>query len=181
MPSPSNPSEQIIDLESMLVQVTRALTAAVEALDDAFEGRPALIERQVVYQIPRMSVSVRLSLTVSEGKIKGFLVNKSSQEISQEVLSTINLEFAAVPRPEGPRPRLLRLTTPRMVGEDVRVLQEKLQKWLTTQGSPKTLVLDGDFGVQTEEALRDFQKSCSISADGILNEATRSALWSEVP
>ena len=36
--------------------------------------------------------------------------------------------------------------------------------------------IDGEFGNQTEEALKAFQTSCKISADGICGKITRKKL-----
>lgn len=180
MPTTANPSEQIIELESMLVQFTRALTSAVESLDDAFEHRPGLKERPVIYQIPRMSVSVKLSLTVSEGKVKGFL-SKTTEGTSQEFLSTINLDMVAVPRPAEAKDRELKLTTPRMVGEDVTILQMKLQAWFSASAPSMQVAVDGDFGQQSHDAVREFQRRAGLPVTGVVDTETRARLWKAVP
>ena len=55
-------------------------------------------------------------------------------------------------------------------GDAVKVLQEELNK----HGAD--LVVDGIFGVKTEEAVKAFQKSMSLFADGIVGEKTWNAL-----
>ncbi len=67
-------------------------------------------------------------------------------------------------------PRLLRLTTPPMTGDDVLALQ----KALVATGA--NLVVDGTFGPDTDTAVRQFQQRQAIDTDGIVGAATRSAL-----
>lgn len=55
-------------------------------------------------------------------------------------------------------------------GEDVRVMQEALNK----KGAQ--LKVDGSFGRDMEEAVRDFQRKASIGIDGEIGAATREKL-----
>lgn len=57
-----------------------------------------------------------------------------------------------------------------MIGEGVRWLQ-----WELVEAGYK-IDIDGEFGNQTEEALKAFQTSCKISADGICGKITRKKL-----
>jgi murein L,D-transpeptidase YcbB/YkuD len=57
-------------------------------------------------------------------------------------------------------------------GADVRRLQEALNK---VKSKPQ-LDLDGDFGKQTEAAVRDFQKRAKIKVDGKVGDVTWAAL-----
>jgi len=61
--------------------------------------------------------------------------------------------------------RTLRLTTPHMVGDDVRDVQRVLG-----------LAVDGFFGPATDAAVRAFQRSKGLTADGIVGPATWKAL-----
>lgn len=61
--------------------------------------------------------------------------------------------------------RTLRLTTPYMVGPDVRDVQNRL-----------TVGADGVFGPNTDRAVREFQKSKGLTADGVVGPATWAAL-----
>lgn len=74
----------------------------------------------------------------------------------------------------------LSLTTPRMQGEAVRDLQQRLLAQAYDSGEA-----DGIFGPQTEQAVREFQEQQGISVDGIVGPRTWSLLrameWSPRP
>ncbi len=72
----------------------------------------------------------------------------------------------------APPPRLLRLTSPQMTGEDVRTVQRAV----AARFPSLNLVLDGIFGPQTEIAVKQFQASAAITADGVVGPVTRQAL-----
>ena len=67
--------------------------------------------------------------------------------------------------------RELKLTTPYMRGEDVRELQRELKDRGFDPGQ-----IDGIFGKKTERAVKRFQKSCGLKADGIAGKRTYFAL-----
>lgn len=69
----------------------------------------------------------------------------------------------------GDRP--LRLSQPRVRGDDVRHLQSCLNALGFSAGKH-----DGIFGLQTETALRDFQRNLAIDEDGIAGHETIHAL-----
>lgn len=56
-------------------------------------------------------------------------------------------------------------------GSEVRTIQTKLKNWGYYDGS-----VDGIYGSQTAEAVKYFQRSNGLSADGIVGAATRKAL-----
>jgi hypothetical protein len=66
--------------------------------------------------------------------------------------------------------RTLRLTAPRMTGQDV----EDLQRGLAAAGYD--CACDGEFGPETEAALRRFQTARGLEADGVAGRKTRDAL-----
>jgi chitosanase len=66
--------------------------------------------------------------------------------------------------------RLLRLVDPHLEGADVLALQKALN------GHGAKLTEDGDFGPDTEQAVRAFQTQSALRADGIAGPATRAAL-----
>ncbi|WP_352408211.1 peptidoglycan-binding domain-containing protein, partial [Lawsonibacter hominis] len=53
-------------------------------------------------------------------------------------------------------------------GSEVRTIQTKLKNWGYYDGS-----VDGIYGSQTAEAVKYFQRSNGLSADGIVGAATR--------
>ncbi|MEZ4357387.1 MAG: peptidoglycan-binding protein [Eubacteriales bacterium] len=66
--------------------------------------------------------------------------------------------------------RLLKLSSPMLKGEDVKWLQNKLNK------NGAGLTLDGIFGKKTKVAVKTFQKSAGLTADGIAGKNTVTAL-----
>ncbi|HEY9751326.1 MAG TPA: peptidoglycan-binding protein [Coleofasciculaceae cyanobacterium] len=72
--------------------------------------------------------------------------------------------------PWDQKPRLLRLSTPRLEGSDVERLQTALNK------AGFNLVVDAEFGPGTDKAVKEFQKQKKLVADGIVGPNTLSAL-----
>lgn len=56
-------------------------------------------------------------------------------------------------------------------GKEVRQIQEKLKRWGYYTGS-----VDGIYGSQTEQAVKKFQRSNGLTADGIAGKATLAAM-----
>lgn len=77
----------------------------------------------------------------------------------------------ANPTPTGPR--YLKVTSPLMSGEDVRVLQRRL---LDLGYSLPQFGADGSYGEETANAVRVLQASAGLSVDGIVGPDTRAAL-----
>lgn len=67
-------------------------------------------------------------------------------------------------------PRILRLTDPCQMGEDVKTLQAAIRK------AGIRINYDGVYGDDTDRALREFQSRNSMAVDGILGDVTRKAL-----
>lgn len=93
----SQKPEMIFDIEALFVQLNRSFTAAALDLRKSFES-PEWRESAFVYHMPSMHLSMRLALTHSDGKVKGWFTKKST-ETEQEVTSTIELDVVAVPNP----------------------------------------------------------------------------------
>ena len=69
--------------------------------------------------------------------------------------------------------RSLKYTFPIMSGEDVLLLQQRLQeRGLTITGKP-----DGIFGPQTDAAVRAFQHARGLKVDGVAGPVTWAALF----
>lgn len=68
--------------------------------------------------------------------------------------------------PPAPGPRTLALTSPPLSGEDVRQAQTALVRW------GAQLVPDGIFGATTDRAVRQFQASRGLVADGVVGVQT---------
>ncbi|MCF7221657.1 peptidoglycan-binding protein [Lysobacter sp. TLK-CK17T] len=61
-------------------------------------------------------------------------------------------------------------------GEDIRRLQENLHERGYTGRDGRPLALDGNFGANTEHALRDYQRDNGLKVDGIAGPQTLGAL-----
>jgi hypothetical protein len=77
------------------------------------------------------------------------------------------------PPPSGPPfpGRLMSRTSPMMHGDDVRQVQARLRErgW--------TIDVDGWFGPQTDDIVRQFQRNHGLVVDGIVGPITWRALW----
>lgn len=69
--------------------------------------------------------------------------------------------------------RTLKLTTPNMQGEDVRLLQERLLEL----GYTEVGMADGSFGKLTEKAVRQYQQENGLTVDGIVGPVTWKKLF----
>jgi hypothetical protein len=83
----------------------------------------------------------------------------------------------------APRPRTDRYTSVTYTGQDVingetiekgmkGSIVEKIQEHLNRHGANPVLVVDGKFGDKTKKAVKDFQKSKSLSASGVVEDKT---------
>lgn len=81
---------------------------------------------------------------------------------------------APAPNPTPtPGQRVLYLTTPNMVGADVKTVQERLNR---DYPSYSKLTVDSVFGQATDKVVREFQRRAGLTVDGAVGPATRSAL-----
>ena len=72
--------------------------------------------------------------------------------------------------PWDDKPRVLKLSQPRMEGSDVVQLQEALKKAGIAVG------VDGEFGPGTDKAVKELQQKKSLTADGIVGSKTLAAI-----
>jgi len=72
--------------------------------------------------------------------------------------------------PWDDKPRVLKLSQPRMEGSDVERLQEALKK------AGIAVSVDGEFGPGTDKAVKEFQKKKTLTADGIAGSKTLAAI-----
>jgi len=72
--------------------------------------------------------------------------------------------------PWDDKPRVLKLSQPRMEGSDVVRLQEALKKAGIDVG------IDGEFGPGTDKAVKELQQKKSLTADGIVGSKTLAAI-----
>ena len=90
--------EVIFDLDEFLRSVNGAFVRSAEQLRSAFQT-PAWRDSPFIYHMPKMSLSVNVALSFSDGKVKGFF-RKSTTTESQELASTIEIDVVSVPRPQ---------------------------------------------------------------------------------
>ncbi|MGE3510591.1 MAG: hypothetical protein AB7N65_17095 [Vicinamibacterales bacterium] len=88
--------ETLFDIEDLLTQMNESFTKAALGLRKEFD-KPEWADSPYVYHMPKMSIEVRLVLSHSDGKVKGFFRKESSEE-RQEVTSTVTIDVVAVPR-----------------------------------------------------------------------------------
>lgn len=61
---------------------------------------------------------------------------------------------------------------------EIRRLQELVNFYVAANVGGKQLVVDGDFGVKTEEAVRSVQRNVGLTVDGIVGSRTWTFLLS---
>ncbi len=74
--------------------------------------------------------------------------------------------FGFAKAPWDNKPRVLKLSQPRMEGSDVVRLQEALKK------AEIIVAADGEFGPETDKAVKEFQKRKNLTPDGIVGPKT---------
>jgi hypothetical protein len=92
----SQTPETIFDISDLFTQLNNAFTTAAVNLKETFKA-DEWKDSPFVYHMPKMHLSMRLVLSHSDGKVKGFF-HKESTETQQEVTSTVEIDVVAVPR-----------------------------------------------------------------------------------
>jgi hypothetical protein len=90
-------AETEIDLGDLLARMTRACTASALLLQRDMAETEAWRNSPVIYTIPSMKVSMKVSLTSTREQVKGILWWKTQQGSTSESLSQIELEIVAIP------------------------------------------------------------------------------------
>lgn len=94
----SQKPETVFDIESLFSEINSSFTNAALKLQKTFNDDPEWKGSPFVYHMPKMHLSMRLALTHSDGKVKGFF-QKSKTEREEQIVSTIDVEVVAVPNP----------------------------------------------------------------------------------
>jgi hypothetical protein len=94
MPSGDQP-EVAFPIEDLLTRFTESFTAAAIRLRTTMQGED-WVKVPYVYHMPSMSLEIRLALTYSENKVKGFFT-KTSASNEQQVTSVIKIDLVSVP------------------------------------------------------------------------------------
>ena len=106
---------------------------------------------------------------VSNGKT--FTITENMFNIDKPLMN--DSDGSNKPRPKAETKeskRILKLNNPLMIGEDVKELQNALNK------RGENLLADGEFGPSTNLAVIKFQKNNGLKPDGIVGAATRTFL-----
>ena len=93
------PADRMFDLETLLNGFTDSFANAAVKLGEKFQDESW--NQDFVYHMPRMNLSVEMSLTYSSSKVKGVLFSKKSQDEASSVNSRVEIEVLAVPRSGG--------------------------------------------------------------------------------
>ena len=92
--------EGVVDLDELLRELTAAFANAAAGLDSVMAS-DAWAASPLVYRIPQAEITVRVGLSYSNRKLKGFFSKREASE-KHDVLSTVRLSIVAVPRAESP-------------------------------------------------------------------------------
>lgn len=92
----SKKPEVMFDLDELLSNVNGAFVQSAEKLRRAFET-DEWRDSPYVYHMPKMHLSVQVTLSYSDGRVKGFF-SKSSTTEAQELTSKIEIDVVSVPR-----------------------------------------------------------------------------------
>lgn len=97
---PSKP-ETVFKLDDLFEQLNRSFLQAARSLEREQQGIEWR-DSPMVYHMPQMRLSMKLSLTHSDGRVKG-VFTKVRTETEQELASTISIDVVAVPKSEQTR------------------------------------------------------------------------------
>ncbi len=89
----SDVTPKVVEVDQLIISMTQSLISASE-LVNLMSSR----DSPHIYVVPEMSVSINLSFTYEEGRVKGILGRTQSKE-TKEIDSTIEFQIKAIPRP----------------------------------------------------------------------------------
>jgi hypothetical protein len=92
--------DMVFDLEKFISAATSSFTNAAAELRETFET-DEWKDSPYIYHMPKMSLNVNVSLSYSNGKVKGFFSKSNSSE-EQTLASAISIDVVSVPRMAGP-------------------------------------------------------------------------------
>ena len=121
---------------------------------------------QVVESSPKWSNGVQITNLSARNWLKHgklpYIIYYNGEEKAEEVNKTVKIELPVLQK--GSK------------GEEVKTLQ-RLLKALKYKGKDgKVLSVDGDFGGNTDYALKTYQKACGLSVDGICGKNSWNSL-----
>ncbi|MCG8512207.1 MAG: hypothetical protein MI741_23565 [Rhodospirillales bacterium] len=88
-------TENEIQIDRLLQNMVSACTSAAVDLHEQMRRAPADMPQQ--YVIPRMRVELKMQMSYSEGRVKGFF-SKNKTESEASSMSLIELDIVSVPR-----------------------------------------------------------------------------------
>lgn len=98
----SDKPETVFNIENLFVSINDSFTKSAKSLRQSFEDDPDWQDSPYIYHMPKMSLSMRLSLSFSKGKVKG-LFSKKSTDRQEQLSSVIEVEVVAVPNDLPPK------------------------------------------------------------------------------
>jgi peptidoglycan hydrolase-like protein with peptidoglycan-binding domain/GH24 family phage-related lysozyme (muramidase) len=159
-PPPSSPPQSPPLTQSRLLRLTNPFTSGqdVRALQQALARAGLGVAADGIFG-PGTDRAVRQFQT-SRGLVADGVVGPQTWAL-----------LHSLPSQPSPAPaRLLRLTNPYTTGEDVRTLQRALAR------TGLAVAADGIFGPGTDRAVKQFQASRGLVADGVVGAQTRARL-----
>ena len=96
----SQKPETMFDIGDLFDMMNNSFTNAAVKLREEFKKK-AWDDSPFVYHMPKMHLSMRLTLSHSDGTVKGFF-RKSRRDREEEVSSIIEVDVVAVPRERKP-------------------------------------------------------------------------------
>jgi hypothetical protein len=89
--------ETVFDLDALISEITTSFVNAANQLRDECSTDEWRSKHAYDYSMPRLSASIRLELSHSNGKVKG-VFRKEHTQTQDKLASTITVDLVAVPR-----------------------------------------------------------------------------------